>query len=528
MGTTSAPSTLDPAASWDGSWELFRNVYQTLLSYPSGASEPEPDAAESCEFTDASNTHVQLQAARGHEVLRRATRSTRRPSSTRSTGSGRSTSTAAPRVCWAASTGSQAQGDREVVFHLNQSDATFPFVLATPAMSIVDPDDYPADARCARTARSSAPGRTAWSPTRTASRPNSSGTTTTRASPTARTTRSPSATSRTPATMVDALRDKEIDVTYRGLAASDIVALQDHGAEDEGLQLVEGAGTEISYLVFNPKDPWAKKPAVRKAVAQIVDRAAIAHKVYKDTVEPLYSMVPKGLTGHTTGFFDDYGDPSFVQGPADPPGGGHHRARPAHPLVHDRPLRLRDRPGVPGAQAPAGGLRPVHGHPQEPPLEDVRRGLPQGRVPGVRARLVPRLPGRRQLHRALRGRAERARYALSGAARSPTTCCPSRAARATAGPWSRSSRRPSRSSSTTPGCCRCGRASSTWRRARRSRGGEQRPRPVDDHDDVGAVPEDQLVAGGQGPLSVGASRIVSGARGRFCGLEVTAHRRKLT
>ena len=56
VGTTSAPSTLDPAASWDGSWELFRNVYQTLVSFPSGASEPKPDAAERCEFTDPSNS----------------------------------------------------------------------------------------------------------------------------------------------------------------------------------------------------------------------------------------------------------------------------------------------------------------------------------------------------------------------------------------------------------------------------------------------------------------------------------------
>ena len=45
VGTTSAPSTLDPAASWDGSWELFRNIYQTLLAYPAGATEPQPDAA---------------------------------------------------------------------------------------------------------------------------------------------------------------------------------------------------------------------------------------------------------------------------------------------------------------------------------------------------------------------------------------------------------------------------------------------------------------------------------------------------
>jgi len=108
--------------------------------------------------------------------------------------------------------------------------------------------------------------------------------------------------------MVGALRDKELDVAFRGLNADDIVELQ---ADDKDeLQITEGFGTEINYLVFNPKDPTAGKTAVRKAIAQIVDRPAIAHKVYKDTVEPLYSMVPKGLTGHTTGFFDDFGDPS--------------------------------------------------------------------------------------------------------------------------------------------------------------------------------------------------------------------------
>ncbi|MFD6304633.1 ABC transporter substrate-binding protein, partial [Streptomyces sp. NPDC060223] len=111
------------------------------------------------------------------------------------------------------------------------------------------------------------------------------------------------------AQMVAALRDKDIDVTYRGLAAADIVSLRGQD-RDKGIQLIEGAGTEISYLVFNPKDKWAAIPAVRKAVAQIIDRPAIANKIYKDTVEPLYSMVPKGLTGHTVGFFDDYGSPS--------------------------------------------------------------------------------------------------------------------------------------------------------------------------------------------------------------------------
>jgi peptide/nickel transport system substrate-binding protein len=108
---------------------------------------------------------------------------------------------------------------------------------------------------------------------------------------------------------IAALKNHKIDIIYRGLRASDIVDVQSKGNE-EGLELVENPATEISYLVFNPKDPWARRLSVRKAVAQVVDRPALVHKVYKDTVEPLYSMIPKGLVGHTTGFFDDFGDPS--------------------------------------------------------------------------------------------------------------------------------------------------------------------------------------------------------------------------
>ncbi|MHA5053863.1 ABC transporter substrate-binding protein [Streptomyces sp. SD15] len=307
VGTTSVPSTLDPAASWDGSWELFRNIYQTLLSYPSGAVSPEPDAAESCAFTDTSNRtyrcelRADLKFSDGGTLDAQAVKYSIDRIRKINLPSG-------PAGLLGSLDRVQARGEREIVFHLNQSDATFPFVLATPAMSIVDPDDYPArsprkDGKVLGSGpyslRSYEDGEKAVLVRNDhykgfAQRKNDA--VTIRYFPDS-------------GKMVDALRDKEIDVTFRGLASHDVVSLRTAGAENY-LQLVEGAGTEISYLVFNPKDPWAKIPAVRKAVAQIVDRAAIAHKVYKDTVEPLYSMVPKGLTGHTTGFFDDYGDPS--------------------------------------------------------------------------------------------------------------------------------------------------------------------------------------------------------------------------
>ncbi|AVH60110.1 MULTISPECIES: ABC transporter substrate-binding protein [Streptomyces] len=307
VGTTSAPSTLDPAASWDGSWELFRNIYQTLLSYPNGAVTPQPDAARMCAFSDDSNVTYRcelrpnLKFSDGDRLDAQAVKhSIDRIKKIAVPGGPAGLLGSLDRV--------QVRGEREIVFHLNKPDATFPFVLATPALSIVDPDDYPADAvrkdggvvgSGPYSLQSYEEGERAELVRNDhydgfARRKNHA--VTIRYFPDS-------------AKMVEALRDKEIDVTFRGLAASDVVELQGHDTQ-KGIQLLEGAGTEIRYLVFNPKDPWANKPAVRKAIAQVVDRSAIAHKVYRDTVEPLYSMVPAGLTGHTTGFFDDYGEPS--------------------------------------------------------------------------------------------------------------------------------------------------------------------------------------------------------------------------
>ncbi|MFM9694621.1 ABC transporter substrate-binding protein [Streptomyces europaeiscabiei] len=306
VGTTSTPSTLDPAAAWDSSWELMRNVFQPLLGYSPGGSEPEPDAAESCEFADSSSTVYSctlregLKFSNGHTLDAKAVKySFDRIKKINVNGGPAGLLTTLSRV--------QTKGDREVVFHLSQPDATFPLVLTTPAMSIVDPEEYPADKlREGKEITGSGPydlasydeGKTA----ELVSNENYKGLA----------ERKNSAVTikyfQQSDKMVSALKTKDISVIYRGLGAADIVDIQANH-DEEGLQIVESPTTEISYLVFNPKDPWAKNPAVRKAVAQILDRPALAHNIYKDTVEPLYSMIPRGLVGHTTGFFDDYGAP---------------------------------------------------------------------------------------------------------------------------------------------------------------------------------------------------------------------------
>lgn len=310
VGTMSAPSTLDPAAAWDSSWELYRNIFQTLLSFPSGAAEPEPDAAESCKFTDATNMVFScelregLKFSDGHALDAKAVKYTFDRMRKIDVKGG-------PAGLLGSLKTVETKGDRTVTFRLKKPDATFPFVLATPAMSIVDPSEYPANKlREGTTITGSGPyALESYEPGEraelvknahydgAAERKNDA--------VTIRYFKKSSA-------MVDALKNKQIDVTFRGLASSDIVEMQGKH-EREGIQLVEGAGTEIRYLVFNPDDPWVRKKPVRQAFAQIIDRPAIAHKIYQDTVEPLYSMVPQGLAGHGTGFFDDYGDPSVAK-----------------------------------------------------------------------------------------------------------------------------------------------------------------------------------------------------------------------
>ncbi|MEU7055808.1 ABC transporter substrate-binding protein [Streptomyces sp. NPDC046197] len=306
VGTTSAPSTLDPAASWDQSWELFRNIYQTLLNYPVGATTPQPDAAESCKFTDSSNTVYScelrsgLTFSDGHKLDAQAVKySIDRIRKINVNGGPAGLLGSLDRV--------QAVGERQVVFHLNQADATFPFVLATPGMSIVDPKEYPDDAvRKDNKVFGSGPyelqdyqqGKQAVLVGNKryqgfAERRNDA--VTIRYFQDSR-------------SLADGLRSKQLDLSFRGLAADDVISFQRNDSKD--MDVIEGATNEIEYLVFNPKDPWAGKLAVRKAVAQVINRSALAHDVYKDTVEPLYSMIPAGLTGHTTAFFDDFGDPS--------------------------------------------------------------------------------------------------------------------------------------------------------------------------------------------------------------------------
>ncbi|MCT4353605.1 ABC transporter substrate-binding protein [Streptomyces sp. Je 1-79] len=307
VGTTSSPTTLDPAAAWDNSWELFRNVFQTLVSFPTGTTTPQSDAAD-CKFTDTASRVFEckliegLTFSNGHKLDAEAVQhSIERIRKINVEGGPNGMLGSLDKI--------ETVDDRTVVFKLNKPDATFPFVLATPAMSLVDPAEYPADAlRKDGALTGSGPyvldeyvegDKAELSKNASykgfADRKNDAVTI---------------RYFKESEPMVAALKEKEIDVTYRGLTAEEVVDLQGDSEVNEQLQLVESTGADIRYLVFNAQDPSVAKEPVRRAIAQLVDREELVAKAYKGTAEPLYSMVPKGIVGHTTEFFDHFGEPS--------------------------------------------------------------------------------------------------------------------------------------------------------------------------------------------------------------------------
>ncbi|MFD6418593.1 ABC transporter substrate-binding protein [Streptomyces sp. NPDC060194] len=308
VGMSDEVATTDPASGYDpGSWLLFNNVYQSLLSFPKGGTEPEPEAAEKCGFTDSESTVYKctlrsgLKFSNGNSLTSKDVKFSFDRTNAIADPDG-------PSILFSSLDLIETPDDRTVVFHLKVPDATFPSKIASGAGSIVDHREY--DGKKLRTdgkAVGSGPyvleSFDAKKEAVFAVNPDYKGTAEVKNS---------GVTLKLyhgdQKALGSALKGEEVDVAYRGLTADAIADLEAASTADRGgVEVVEGNSAEVQHLVFNVKDPVVGKLGVRKAFAYLLDREALVNKVYRDTASPLYSIVPSQITAHTTPFFDTYG-----------------------------------------------------------------------------------------------------------------------------------------------------------------------------------------------------------------------------
>lgn len=317
VGTTDKTTFLDPAGSYDnGSFMVMNQIFPFVLNSLPGSADPKPDIAESAEFTSPTEYTVKLKAglkwANGTELDSKDVKfsfdrqlkinDVNGPASLL----GNLDSVSAPDAT-------------TVVFKLKVgNDQTFPQVLTSPAGPIVDDSVFSADAVTPDEeiikGKSFAGQFTIDTFTKNQlisfkKNPDYKGMLGPAKSDTV--TMKYFADSNN---MKLEVQKGSIDVAWRSLTATDIESLKG----DKNLRVDIGPGGEIRYIVFNfdtmpfgaktPEADAAKALAVRQAMADSIDRQAIADQVYKGTFLPLYSPVPAGFTGAIEPLKSLYGD----------------------------------------------------------------------------------------------------------------------------------------------------------------------------------------------------------------------------
>jgi peptide/nickel transport system substrate-binding protein len=316
VGTTDQVVSLDPAGEYDnGSFALVNQVYPFLMNSVQGKAEVSPDIAVSAGFTSPKDYTVVLKSglkfANGHDL----TASDVKFSFDREVKINDANGPAS--LLWNLDSVS-VTNDTTVVFHLkNGNDQTFAATLSSPAGPIVDEQSFPADKLLDDNKIVAAhpfAGQydiTSYKKNELVGFKRFDG------------YKGNLGVAKNSVVNLKYYTDASnlkldvqkgnIDVASRSLSATDIQSLEG----DSNVTVHKGPGGEIRYIVFNfNTQPFGAKTAqadpkkalaVRQAVANLVDRQAIADQVYKGTYSPLYSYVPTGIPGATTVLKSLYG-----------------------------------------------------------------------------------------------------------------------------------------------------------------------------------------------------------------------------
>ncbi len=301
VATTDSVTSLDPAGPYEiGSRTLQANLYQTLLTMVPGKPTPVPDAAD-CQY-DAPTTYTcslknELTFPNGHEL----TSSDVKFSFDRML---RLKTPGGPAGLFASITSVSTPDKLTAVFTLKKPDARLPYLLTTTGASIVDEETYPAGKLLNDNAFGSGPYQLkSYRAGATAVLGKFKGYRGPRAAQndTVEVSLLPDA-----ASLTEAMTSGKADIGVHGFGPGTLDKLRAGGQ----LQVVDAGSAEIRFFAFHMRSLVARKPAVRRAVAQLIDRPAIAKKAYGDRVSPLYSVVPPGFAGQVEAFRTQYKEPN--------------------------------------------------------------------------------------------------------------------------------------------------------------------------------------------------------------------------
>ncbi|MEZ0094702.1 ABC transporter substrate-binding protein [Streptacidiphilus sp. EB129] len=321
MGTIAAYSSLDPAGAYDyGSWLLYYNIYQGLMSYKPGANVPTPDAASACDFVGTGYTtyHCTLRSGLTFSNGDPLDASAVKFSFDRVVKIGKEKADNGSQVSGLLSTmkSVQVSGASDITFQLTTADATFPDRLASGVGEIVDPKVYSGTALKTGT---DVVGSGVYKLDSVQTKPGAKGpvpaSVTLSVNPNYHGAAASVANSSftlkyydTAAQVKSALDSGQIDLNAgNDLLPSDVIALQNAQTLGKGLQVVEGDGTNTRMLVLNTRTAPFDNPTVRQAVAWLINRDAIVRDAYQRTVTPLYSVIPQGISDQSSSFANIYG-----------------------------------------------------------------------------------------------------------------------------------------------------------------------------------------------------------------------------
>jgi len=298
LGTTDKITVLDPAKCYDFyTWEIFNNIGEGLLKYKPGTTEIVPGIAESYEVSEDGKVYTfhlrpglkftdgaPLDASAVKYSIDRVMKLGLDPS-------------------WLVSAfveKVEVVDELTVKFILKKPVSYFPSLVATVPYFPVSPKSYPAD-------KTAEPLVGHYGPYKIKkwvrdvelvleANPDYYGT-------------PPKAKEfiikfyKDASTLRLAVETGEIDIAWRTLKPTDILDLKARGV----LTIEEVPGPYIRYLVLRCNQAPFNDVRLRRAIAAAIDRDKICNEVYKGTVEPLYSMIPKGMWSHIDAFKEEYG-----------------------------------------------------------------------------------------------------------------------------------------------------------------------------------------------------------------------------